>query len=163
MIVLLLACAEPVDSAVVDTSVCPPEGEGAVLDLGFTNCAGDPTSLHDLCGSPALITAWYGWCPTCNDNAALARTLADEHPDLTVAVALTEDPLSAPVDADLCVQYEQTYPSSVATWMDPEAALAAYGTTDYVLVLDANGRVAFSRETSTEATIRAAVDAVVAD
>lgn len=161
MIALLLACADPVDSTVVDAPACPPEGEGAVLDVGFTTCAGDPVSLHALCGAPALITTWYGWCPTCNDNAALARTLADEHPGLRVAVALTEDPLTAPVDADLCGQYEATYPSRVATWMDPDAALAVYGTTDYVLVLDRDGRIAFSRETTTEATIRAAVEDVL--
>lgn len=161
MIALLLGCAEPVDSDAVDAPVCPPEGDEVVLDLAFTDCAGAPTSLHDLCGSPALITTWYGWCPTCNDNATLARALADEHPELAVAVTLTEDPLHAPVDADLCLQYEATYPSRVLAWLDADAALAVYGTTDYVLVLDRDGRVAFSRATTTEVTIRAAVDAVL--
>jgi hypothetical protein len=157
----LLACSEPDTDVVADAPVCPPEGEDAVLDFAFTDCAGAAVSLHDLCGAPALITAWYGWCPTCNDNATLGRALAEEHPGLTVAVALTEDPLADPVDAELCVQYEQTYPSRVLTWIDADAVLAAYGTMDLVLVLDDGGEVAFSRETSTESTIRTAVDAVL--
>jgi hypothetical protein len=149
--------------------VCPPpEPYGRAIgdhaeDVEATTCAGDPRSLHGFCGSPTLITSWYGWCPSCRDNAALARELADENATtLHVAVVLEEDPLGHPVDADLCDEYIDAYPSAAAAWMDPDLQLDAYGTTDLVLVLAADGSLTFVRQTATEDAIRAAVEAVLA-
>lgn len=175
ILVALVGCArEPESTAPIshpeDTApdvTCPPleptglaVGERA-LDVVMADCMGAPASLHDLCGRPALIANWYGWCPSCEENAALVRRLADEHPDLSVAVVLDEDPLADPVDAGLCAAYRDAYPSASAVWMDPRKALEAYGSTDLVLVLDRDGTLRFVRQTATEDAIVAAVEDVI--
>jgi hypothetical protein len=132
--------------------------------VATTTCAGEARSLHGFCGHPTLITSWYGWCASCQDNAALARELADAHDGaLHVAVVLEQDPLGDPADGDLCDAYVDAYPSTAAAWLDPERQLEAYGTTDLVLVLAADGTLTFARQTATEDAIREAVDAVLAD
>ena len=127
----------------------------------MTDCIGTTASLHGLCGRPALVINWYGWCPSCEDNAELGRALADEHADLAVAVVLDEDPLSAPADAALCAQYVSTYPSAAQVWLDPDGELEIYGETDLVLVLDPSGVITFARQTATQDAIVAAVEAVL--
>lgn len=167
MIALLACAAAPPDSAPPSPVQCPPPSPtGRAVgdpadDVVLADCAGAPASLHGLCGRPALVVAWYGWCPSCDANAALARSLAEEHETLAVAVALVEDPLSQPVDAPFCGLYADAYPSPAAVWMDPEHRIEAYGGTDLVLVLDRDGTLRFVRQTSSEALIREAVDAVV--
>lgn len=154
------------DSAIPDIS-CPPaeptgtaEG-GHAADVVVQTCDGARASLHGLCGQAALVVNWYGWCPSCEDNAALARQLAEAHPELSVAVTLTEDPLGAPMDAAFCNSYQEYYPSPASVWMDPDRALEAYGSTDLVLVLGADGTLALARQTSNEALITAAVEAAL--
>ena len=107
--ILLLACAsEPsADTASAEDAVrCPPSEPGGLepgqpaQDVAFIDCTGEAVSLHGLCGRPALVVNWYGWCPSCETNAALGRRLADEHPDLAVAIVLDEDPLADPVDEE---------------------------------------------------------------
>jgi len=168
---LWLACARDraeivADSALIDVT-CPPaeptgsaEGERAA-DVFVQTCDGAVASLHGLCGAPALVVNWYGWCPSCEDNAALARQLAQAHPALRVAITLTEDPLAEPVDADFCASYQDYYPSPAVVWMDPDRALEAYGSTDLVLVLDADGTLELARQTSNEEVITAAVAAAL--
>ena len=108
-----------------------------------------------------MIAAWYGWCPSCSTNAALARDLADAHPELRVVVSLNEDPLGDPVDGALCDEWVATYPSAADAWIDPADGLEVYGTTDLIVVLDAEGTVQFRRQTATEDAIREAVAAVL--
>jgi hypothetical protein len=164
---LLVGCGvPPADSAIEDVT-CPPAGPygrevgDPAEDVAMADCDGAPVSIHGLCGRPALVVNWYGWCPTCEDNAGLARQLADAHPDLAVAIVLDEDPLAAPVDPEFCAAYADAKPSAAALWADPEGAFEVYGTTDLVLVLDRAGTVSFVRNTATEAAITAAVDAVL--
>jgi hypothetical protein len=167
VIALLAACAEvpPPDEPAV---ACPPAGPtglavgDTVEDVALEDCSGSAVSPHDLCGAPALVASWYGWCPSCSDNADLARSLAADHPDLQVRVALVEDPLGAPADPDLCDAYVATWPSAAGVWIDPDRALEVYGTTDLVLVLAADGTITFLRETATEDAIVAAVEDVLA-
>lgn len=154
-----LACAAP---EAADAS-CPPSGPvgrspGEVAeDVALTDCDGASVSLRGLCGAPAVVGSWYGWCPSCESHAALIRRLADEHPGLAAAVVLNEDPLGAPMDGEFCAMYADTYPSAAAVWMDPDDRLESWGTTDFVLVLSADGVVEFARETASEDTIEAAV------
>lgn len=169
-LILLLACAPtaPKDSApdsAPPAVSCPPAepwgldaGERA-LDVEFTDCAGEVASLHGLCGGPALIVNWYGWCPSCEENAELARSLADELPGLAVAVVLEDDPLAESPEPEYCAAYEESRPSAARVWLDPTGALERYGETDLVLVLEADGTIGFVDQTSDEATIRAAVEA----
>jgi len=117
----------------------------------------DSVFFHDLCGKPALIANWYGWCASCEDNAALARQLAEEFPDTSFILVLDENPLSEPVDADFCMAYQNAYPSPAQIWMDPEKKLEVYGSTDLILVLDQEGKIVFKRQTATESAIREAV------
>jgi hypothetical protein len=158
-VILWLACA----GAGTPDASCPPEGPfgrapgDAAEDIALTDCAGDAVTLRGLCGTPAVIGSWYGWCPSCESHAALIRRLADAHPELAAAVVLNEDPLGAPMDGDFCSMYAETYPSAAAVWMDPDDRLEAYGTTDFVLVLSADGVIEFARETASEDTIEAAV------
>jgi hypothetical protein len=168
ILALALACGTP-DDVVIDAAECPPADPTGLAvgdiaqDVAFTDCAGAPVSLHGLCGQPALIANWYGWCPSCEDNAALARDLAAAHAELAVAIVLDEDPLNHPVDADLCQLYSDTYPSDAQIWMDPAGELEVYGDTDLILVLDRDGRLVFNRRTATEDAITAAVEGVLAD
>ena len=132
-------------------------------DVASTDCSGIETSIHGLCGAPALIVNWYGWCASCEDNAELARAIAAESAALNVVIVLDEDPLAHAVDAGFCGDYADANPTTAQYWMDPGKALEAYGKTDLVLVLEADGALAFNRETSTASAIRAAVDAVLAE
>lgn len=180
MILLLLACAGgPVgehtgapDSADADSAPeveCPPPEPWAMdvgahaVDVVMSDCGGQPRSLHGLCGAPALVVNWYGWCASCGENAELARALADEHAELAVAIVLDEDPLSSPVDQEFCAAYEATYPSPAAVWMDPGKRLEQYGTTDLVLVLDHAGTLILNRQTATADTIIAAVESALGE
>jgi peroxiredoxin len=146
---------------------CPPVGATGTdvgdpaADVALADCAGAPTALSELCGQPALVVSWYGWCPSCSTNADLAADLADEHADLAVVVALLEDPLGAPADADLCTEYAATWPSAAAIWTDAAHGLERYGTQDLVVVLDRAGTIAFRRETATEQAIVDAVEEVL--
>lgn len=156
----------PVDTAIRNVACPPPPPHGQTLgahaiDVTVTDCAGTPTSIHGLCGKPALIINWYGWCASCEDNAELARALAAEHSDLSVVIALDEDPLAHAVDSAFCAAYTDAHPTSAATWLDANKALETYGTTDLVLVLAADGTLLFNRETSTVSTITAAVNAAL--
>lgn len=170
MILLWLACASAPSENGVETAASvecpPPEPTGLAVgepaqDVGFTDCAGTATSLHGLCGSPALVVSWYGWCPSCEDNAELARSLADAHANLAVVVVLSENPLAEPVDSGFCAAYVEANPSAAHAWVDATAAFTAYGSTDLVLVLDREGTIQFSRQTSTDELIVAAVEGVL--
>ncbi len=172
MILVALGCVADDSAAVVTETAaefveCPPPeptglavGERA-LDVAFTDCAGAATSLHGLCGRPALVLNWYGWCPSCEANAELARRLADAHAGLAVAVVLTENPLSEPADPAFCADYVEANPSAAYTWTDPLRGLEAYGDTDLVLVLARDGTITFQRQTSSEELIVAAVEEVL--
>lgn len=172
MILLLLACARSADTGGAPTGSaepvsCPPPEPGGsapgeyATDVVASDCRGEAVSLHGLCGRPALVVNYYGWCPSCGDNAALARQLADAYPELAAAVVLTEDPLGALADEAFCASYEETWPSAAAVWMDPARGLETYGSTDLVLVLDREGVLRFNRQTSNQGLIVAAVEEVV--
>jgi peroxiredoxin len=129
-------------------------------DVAFTTCDGEPASLQGLCGRPALVLNWYGWCPSCETNAKLARRLAEEHEELDAVVVLSEDPVGRSVGDEFCEAYAYSYPSRAQLWTDPDGRLEIYGTTDLVLVIDREGRLTLVRETSNEAVIVDAVGAV---
>ena len=160
---ILLAGCEPATKAESPVE-CPDTGgyvEGApAADVALVDCDGSAVTLRDLCGEPALVVAWYGWCPSCQGNAELAMSLAAEHQDLASVVALVEDPLGDPVDGALCEEYRETYPSSAKVWVDEAGVLAGWGEMDLVLVLEADGTIALARETSNEDVIREAIRSV---
>ncbi len=169
ILLVLLGCAGPGgETAGTPAPVnCPPAGETGLSegdvaqDVTMTRCDGAARSIHGLCGQPALLVNYYGWCASCATNASLGRDLADQYPDLAVAIVLNEDPLSEPVDAEFCDAYVDAYPSGAEVWMDPGGALEVYGTTDLIVVLDAEGTLRFVRETSNEDVIVEAVGGVI--
>lgn len=157
----LLACAS--EPAPVPAVPCPAPGPYGVAegdyaeDVALRTCEGETAALHDLCGAPALVVNWYGWCPSCEGNADLARELSA---DLQAVVVLVEDPLAEPASAEVCEQYVEARPSDAAVWLDPDASMGIYGSTDLVLVLTAEGAISFVHETSNEEAIRRAVGEV---
>ncbi len=159
--VAVTAC-DPTASSEPSSPVCPPTAPGGFLvgdtlpDLTFTGCDGAAVALHDLCGAPALIYHYAGWCPSClhflEDLPALADAagLAPEQ----VLVLVSEDPAGGTATLAYCqgLLGEIEIPGRAA--LDPRGG----GTSGLVIVTDADARVVLHRE---DAPYAAVVEALV--
>ena len=148
---------------------CPPAGPygyrvgDTPVNVVLKDCDSDgDVELHDLCGSRvAMVVAVYQWCPGCLDNAELASSLYQAHANdgLATMVVVAQDVYEEPATAELCREIRDFYGLAGTVVYDPEGALAAYGTTDLVLLLDAASKIYFLRRGATEEVIVAAVEA----
>ncbi len=129
---------------------CPPttsEGfeEGEFLpDLTFDGCDGTPTALHDLCGAPALIYHYAGWCPSClhflEDLPALAEE-AGLSPE-QIVVLISEDPAGGQATLPYCLGLQGEIEIQGQAALDPRGG----ETSGLVIVTDAAARVVLHRE-----------------
>ena len=152
LVLCLVAAAQGCDpdSAEVPAPTCPPAGpfgfaEGEMLPaLTFEGCDESNVALHDLCGAPALIYHYAGWCPSCLHFLEDLPALMDEA-GLTpeqVVVLVSEDPAGGRATLPYCqgLTGEVGIPGVVA--LDPRGG----ETSGLVIVTDASALVVLHRE-----------------
>ncbi|MFH1532622.1 MAG: hypothetical protein ABIK09_18000 [Pseudomonadota bacterium] len=159
LVLCLLAAAqgcEP-DPTEGSSSTCPPVGsfgfaKGELLPaLTFEGCDETHVALHDLCGAPALIYHYAGWCPSCLHFLEDLPALMDEAglaPE-QVVVLVSEDPAGGRATLPFCqgLLGEVEIPGIAA--LDPRGG----ETSGLVIVTDASARVVLRREDAPSAAI----------
>lgn len=122
------------------TSALPspgPESRLKAFDL-----AGEPRSLRDLRGAPAVIEVWASWCSYCKPGLKELDVLARKLPAGSVRLVA----LSIDQDADAMRAFlESDHPDAAfEVWTDPSgsaAALLGVKALPGLVVLDDKGRI----------------------
>jgi hypothetical protein len=156
-VAVAVAACDSGDNGDAGEPACPPTvsqgfSEGEFLpDLTFDGCDGEVVSLHDLCGAPALIYHYAGWCPSCLHFLEDLPALADEaglSPD-QIVVLISEDPAGGQATLPYCLglQGEVEIPGRAA--LDPRGG----ETSGLVIVTDAHAQVVLHREDAPYVTV----------
>jgi peroxiredoxin len=118
-----------------------PELSGIVdgQTIGLTDLDGHPIRLADLRGRPVWITFWASWCPPCQQETPVLRTVYDEHKAqglALIAISVQE------TTVDHVREYVNTYSLGYTVGFDATSAVfktyQAYGLPTH-LFLDRNG------------------------
>ncbi len=159
---LVLALALAVGACDVEDTgepapTCPPTGpggfaEGETLpDLTFDGCDGSTVSLHDLCGAPALVYHYAGWCPSCLHFLENLPELMDEAglEPTQLLVLVSEDPAGAQATLPYCqgLMGAVDIPGVVA--LDPRGG----DTSGLTIVTDASAKVVLHLEDAHQITV----------
>ena len=136
---------------------CPPAAGGGFAegehlpDLTFEGCDEVPVVIHDLCGAPALIYHYAGWCPSCLHFLEDLPALAEEAglPAEQIVVLVSEDPAGGQATRPYCqgLLGEVEVPGMVA--LDPRGG----ETSGLVIVTDGAARVVLHREDPSQAEV----------
>ncbi|HMC91064.1 MAG TPA: TlpA disulfide reductase family protein [Allosphingosinicella sp.] len=87
-------------------------------DTDFQDPDGDPTSLAELGGKPALVNFWATWCAPCKKELPTLDALAAEQGDKLQVVTIAED------DAAKAATYlAQAKFAKLEGWADPKLGL----------------------------------------
>lgn len=87
-------------------------------DTDFQDPDGDPTSLAELGGKPALVNFWATWCAPCKKELPTLDALASERGDRLQVVTIAED------DAAKAATYlAQAKFAKLEGWADPKLGL----------------------------------------
>jgi thiol-disulfide isomerase/thioredoxin len=90
----------------------------AAPDTDFQDSDGDPTSLVELGGKPALVNFWATWCAPCKKELPTLDALAEEQGDKLQVVTIAED------DAGKAATYlAQAKFAKLEGWADPKLGL----------------------------------------
>lgn len=118
-----------------------PEFSGVVdgQTIGLADLDGHPIRLADLRGRPVWITFWASWCPPCQQETPVLRTVHDTHKSeglALIAISVQE------TTADDVRNYVQTYGLDYTVGFDATSAIfktyQAYGLPTH-LFLDRDG------------------------
>lgn len=60
----------------------------SILDLSFTNYAGQSVALKDWLGTPLVINSWAAWCPFCRQELVDFASIQKEFGEQVVIVAI---------------------------------------------------------------------------
>ena len=136
---------------------CPPAGPGGLLegetlpDMTFDGCAEVVVSLHDLCGAPALIYHYAGWCPSClhflEDLPGLMAEADLEAEQLLILVS--EDPAGAQATLPYCQGLIGAVDLPGVVALDPRGG----DTSGLTIVVDAAAKVVLHQEDASYATV----------
>lgn len=117
--------ADFVEEAQLFVHACEPAGTGAgavgdqVADFTFTNCYGEPVSLHDYCGrrKAMWIVGAAGWCGSCIAHFpdVVSTTRARRHEGLETYVFVGQTEQYAAVDQQWCEGFADRHGIDPAT------------------------------------------------
>jgi len=111
------AAAAPAPAAVAGKVDRSHAGQAAP-DTDFQDPDGDPTSLVELGGKPALVNFWATWCAPCKKELPTLDALAAEQGDKLQVVTIAED------DAGKAATYlAQAKFAKLEGWADPKLGL----------------------------------------
>ncbi|MBW3535213.1 MAG: TlpA family protein disulfide reductase [Gemmatimonadetes bacterium] len=130
------------DGAAQDVSL--PLG-ATVPDAGLEDLDGNPVRLQDAIGGrPALLQVWATWCPLCEELQPQLDRIRAEHGDglamVAIAVAVNQNPRRIKRHLERhALGFPVLYDARGEAVRGLEAA-----TTSIVVLLDAEGRVAYT-------------------
>ena len=143
-ITLLLAAsatAEDAKTKITFGQFIPAAPPQPAPEVAFTDAAGNPASLADFRGKPAVINLWATWCAPClREMPSLERLQARLDGRLTVA-AVSQDRGGAAVVEPFVARLGL---EKIKVYLDPKSAVGrAFGVRGLPtsIVLDAEGRV----------------------
>lgn len=131
-----------------DDDAGPPAGvsaPGAVAvgerapDFTLATLDGGEVALHELRGTPTVLTFWASWCAPCREELPLLQEASEEHPDDLHVIGVVFNDLERDARA-FRTEVGATFPAPV----DPDGAVAeAYGVVGIpqTLFIDATGVV----------------------
>lgn len=107
--------------------------------LAAADLNGNAFTWADLTGRPALLYFWATWCPVCSAMRSSVRSVAKDHPVVTVA-------LQSGTDAELR-NYLNRHELAIRVFSDPAGAIAEryrLRGVPALFFIDRNGQIRFS-------------------
>jgi thiol-disulfide isomerase/thioredoxin len=128
-------------------AVDAPDDRAPVSDFSLDDLDGDEVSRSDFDGKVVVISFWATWCGPCLQELPHMQTIADEHPDDVVVLAITTDGPDTMAEVRNIVRRNRwTMPilldqdGSVMSQLNPR------GTQPFTMFIDRSGNLAASHE-----------------
>lgn len=118
-----------------------PELPAVAPDFTARTVTGETLRLHDLRGKPTVLYFWATWCSACKLTSPTVAQYARNHPDVhVIGVAVDE--------LETVQEYLRDTPRPFRVVTQDDAMAAAYPVhaLPTTVVLDRDGRVAWSRQ-----------------